>query len=63
MRGKKHQEAVKITDVLYIYSYFENQVKPVNEDSPSLQSAGLTIAASSYALGPHRPHPGDTGHS
>ena len=36
----------KITDVPYINGYVGNQVKPVNEDSLSLRSAGLTRAAS-----------------
>ena len=44
---KEDKEDVKITDVPYINGYVENQVKPVNEDSLSLQSAGLTRAASS----------------
>ena len=46
-RGKKYQEAIKITDVPYIYGYVENKDKPVNEDSLSLRSPGLTISASS----------------
>ena len=48
---KEDQEDVKIIDVPYIKDYVVNQAKPVNEDSLSLQNAGLTRAASSYYFG------------